>query len=896
MKKIILYILLIISTDLLSQVTIVKEDVKCKGADDGTLSALYNNAAEPVKSFIWSDGYSGQFHPNVGAGDYCVTVTDANNCTAVECITVLEPESALRLSLRTEPYHLQVPCGAKQPLWLIAEASGGHFPYKINGKPGITRTFFIPETQTVKIILTDDRGCTIEREQKIYILPKICSKDPNEIVGPAGIDSVRWVSVRDTLDYTIKFENDPEFATAPAQRVTITHAFDEDINPYSFRLGTFGFGDYLFEVPENVAYYQKRFDLQNEIGLFLDVVAGLNVATQTAFWTFESIDPSTGLTPIDPLLGFLPINDTITKGGEGFVNFSARPYLPGHTGDTAHATAEIIFDINEPLVTNTWTNWIDAVPPTTELDPLDPTRHSRLIELFVSGSDDVNGSGLSHYELWISKNGSLFQKHEQTIADTLESYVFEGEYATSYAFYIIGVDRTGNKEIKNAGEAFTEVFPRKEIYLLYPLADEYCIGDTLWMEWEAISIDSVDVFVSLDSGMTFLYYEGPYGPMDTVTYLVLNDTLANQYVQIRYQAHLDTFETYSTILPIKPLPDVNAGLDKSVCIGGYTFLIPDGANIYQWSPDLYINNPNLTIPTVMPDSTTEYFVEGIDVFGCRNMDSMIVHIHPLYLDSVIHAMCNQDSVFVGGAYQTEPGYYTDELVSVFGCDSTVVTEVVLTGPCTFPSPYVYVDKDATGLNNGTSWANAFHELSDALRVAAEYIGADEIWMAEGIYKPHPSLRDSSFVLHDSIKIYGGFLGVEESLGERSANAELVHLSGDINIQDTLWDNSYHTVRYSSLCEDCLIDGVTITYGHADLPDNSNDIGAGVLNQGKGKFSNVIFERNYSTEVGSALHSSGASADLIIESCIFRLNTSSLGRDVVNTDGAVIEFRGANSIH
>jgi predicted outer membrane repeat protein len=64
----------------------------------------------------------------------------------------------------------------------------------------------------------------------------------------------------------------------------------------------------------------------------------------------------------------------------------------------------------------------------------------------------------------------------------------------------------------------------------------------------------------------------------------------------------------------------------------------------------------------------------------------------------------------------------------------------------------------------------------------------------------------------------------------------------------------------------------------------------------GHFKNVIFERNYATDQGGALHSSGAGANLIIEDCIFRLNTSSLGKDVVNLSGAQVEFRGANGIH
>ncbi len=895
MRNFILCLLISFSGVAFAQVTIIKTDVKCKSANDGTLRVKYENAAEPIKSAIWNDGVNAQTRLEVAAGTYSVTVTDANDCTGTSSIVVNEPETVLKLKLELKTDEVTVPCGERQPVWLIANAQGGTGPYKINGSPGITRPWRVTSTTTMQIVLTDHVGCKVEREQRVYVLPRLCSRDPNEIVGPIGVDSVHWVSVHDTMDYNIKFENDPIFATAPAQRVMVTHAFDEDINPFSFRLGSFGFGDFSFEVPENVAFYQKRLDLRDEIGLFVDVVAGLNVTTQTAFWTFESIDPVTGLLPIDPLNGFLPVNDTITRGGEGFMNFSVRPKLPGTTGDTIHATAAIIFDINEPLITNTWTNLIDALPPTTELAPIEPVRLSKLIELQVSGVDDPGGSGLSYYELWVSANGSVFQKYEQTIPDSVSTYVFEGEYGTTYAFYVLGVDRTGNRETKSGAETFTEVLPRQELNLVLPLADEYCIGDTLWMVWETMSIDSVVVYMSLDSGMTYVPFGGPFGSLDTMTYFVLEDSLANGFIRVKYVALQDTFEVFSSVLPIKGLPVVEAGMDKSICINGYAHLVPSGANQYIWSPNEYINNPTLTIPTVTPPASKKYYVTGTDVFGCRNVDSLWVIVHPVYLDTVVHAMCNQDSVFVGGQYQTLPGFYTDELTSSVGCDSTVVTEVVLTGPCPFPSPQIYVDQDATGLNNGTSWADAFNKLSDAIAAVGLWADIWDIWVAEGTYYPHPSQRDSSFTLRDSIRIYGGFLGVELTRSERTADAALVQLSGDINIPDTLWDNSYHTLRLSDQCTGCVVDGVTITYGYADAATNSNDMGAGVLSEGQGHFYNVVFERNYATQMGAALYSSGVNSQLRIENCIFRLNTSNLGKDVVNVSGAFIEFRGTNQV-
>ncbi|MDX1439999.1 MAG: hypothetical protein R3284_08865, partial [Rubricoccaceae bacterium] len=77
---------------------------------------------------------------------------------------------------------------------------------------------------------------------------------------------------------------------------------------------------------------------------------------------------------------------------------------------------------------------------------------------------------------------------------------------------------------------------------------------------------------------------------------------------------------------------------------------------------------------------------------------------------------------------------------------------------------IYVDTDATGANNGTSWGDAYTDLQDALAVASS---SSEIWVAEGVYKPtNTSDRTISFVLTDGVELYGGFDGTETSRDER----------------------------------------------------------------------------------------------------------------------------------
>jgi hypothetical protein len=65
----------------------------------------------------------------------------------------------------------------------------------------------------------------------------------NDIIGPTGFGDARFIAGDTLLDYKIRFENDPN-ATAPAQRVVIRHKLDVDLDPRTFRIGSFGFGNF----------------------------------------------------------------------------------------------------------------------------------------------------------------------------------------------------------------------------------------------------------------------------------------------------------------------------------------------------------------------------------------------------------------------------------------------------------------------------------------------------------------------------------------------------------------------------------------------------------------------------------------------------------------------------
>jgi len=384
--------------------------------------------------------------------------------------------------------------------------------------------------------------------------------DPNEIIGPPGYDTVQWVSTNQPLAYTVLFENDPDFATAPAQNVMVKVPVTANLNMYDFRLGGFGFGSFVFEVPENRASYSNRLDVRDSLDLYVDITAGVNVNTQEAFWLLESIDPATGLPPTDPLAGFLPVNDSLLGNGEGFVNFTIKPKETVQTRDSLLAYASIVFDENAPIETNTWVNIADAAPPTSTISGVNKITLGSY-EVVFEGQDDPGGCGISKYQLYFAKNNDPFQYYGEVKADSV--IWFQDSENENYQFFSLAIDYTGNKEaLKTQADTLFfsgvfEVFAGNDVFI--------CIGDNYQFE-DATSTASHFSWSSGGDG-TFddqFILNPTYTPgaLDIETGLVTLIVSASSVLPFTFTAS-DTI-----VLQIQELPFANSGNDATICENG----------------------------------------------------------------------------------------------------------------------------------------------------------------------------------------------------------------------------------------------------------------------------------------------------------------------------------------
>lgn len=222
---------------------------------------------------------------------------------------------------------------------------------------------------------------------------------------------------------------------------------------------------------------------------------------------------------------------------------------------------------------------------------------------------------------------------------------------------------------------------------------------------------------------------------------------------------------------------------------------------------------------------------------------------------------------------------------------------------------IHVDADAAGTNNGTSWADAYKFLQDALADANSSEKPVEIRVAQGIYKPDqgtgitPRDRTATFQLISGVALKGAYAGFgEPDPDARDVEDHKTVLSGDLQGNDadisdaaqllehpSRSENSYHVVSASKTEQTATLDGFTVTGGNANAPypPASNwplvDGGAVYVLWGDPLINNCIFTANSARRHGGALYLWLSNS--LVSNCMFRKNWG-------DTGGAISQGREA----
>jgi len=185
-----------------------------------------------------------------------------------------------------------------------------------------------------------------------------------------------------------------------------------------------------------------------------------------------------------------------------------------------------------------------------------------------------------------------------------------------------------------------------------------------------------------------------------------------------------------------------------------------------------------------------------------------------------------------------------------------------------PQNPIFVNVNAAGNNDGTSWGNAFTNLQTAIN---NNIYKDDIWVAAGTYTPSGNGRNSTFLISSRVKIYGGFNGTESLLEERDFKNNITVLSGDVNENDNAVilptesnrsENLYHIVTVKGNLSEAIIDGFTFSGANAN---GTTLISGTPSSQYLNNRGGAIFLHTYATN---------ANIKLNVENCIFEKNSAS----------------------
>jgi hypothetical protein len=261
----------------------------------------------------------------------------------------------------------------------------------------------------------------------------------NTLVNPDGLGPQHFLVKSAVIPYVIRFSNNAAPGTTSVALVTISQTLDADLDLNTLSLDDISFGAITLNVPNGSQNFSQRLDLRNTRNVFIDVNAGLNIATRVLTWSFTAIDPETG-NEASASLGFLPVNDS-SGAGQGFVGYSIQPKATSATNSRIDAKASIAFNGAAPIQTTAVFNTLDAEAPSSQVSVL-PSVSEPTFSVSWTGADQ--GSGIAFYDIYVRVDNGSFALWQDDVTTTSEIYT--GQIGKTYSFYSVATDRLGLRE------------------------------------------------------------------------------------------------------------------------------------------------------------------------------------------------------------------------------------------------------------------------------------------------------------------------------------------------------------------------------------------------------------------------------------------------------------------
>jgi len=467
----------------------------------------------------------------------------------------------------------------------------------------------------------------------------VYSYDPNNKIGyrsPSG--SSYFNANPSNFTYVINFEN-ASTATASAREVYVTDTLNPSVfDIKSFKAGYVMSSGKIAQVPYSCQNYSWNIDMRPLQNLRTNVTLNYDSIKGIAQWHFKTIDPMTDSLPVNPLIGFLPPNDS-TGSGNGNVTFSINLKDSLSDGTQVQNRASIVFDYNDAMLTPVYQNIKDISNPKSNLQ-VTCINTDTVISIQWKGID--SGSGVANYNVYSKTNNGVYNL---LLANTaLTSTSFTGVPGNTYSFYVTAQDSAGNNELK-------QNIPDTSVSLM---AASLIIGLT------QVCNNQTSVLYSIQKNPIYNSYgwtlpNGVIGTSDSNKITVnFNDTAVSGTISVHGINACGIGADYQLAVTVNPIPDKPVIISRDTL----TFCNGDSVQLYlkseaidssQWLKNgTSINRISGGYYTIKDSGT---YSVNTWIKGCKSQASepLKIKVNPIPTAAVISAgssttFCSGDSV------------------------------------------------------------------------------------------------------------------------------------------------------------------------------------------------------------------------------------------------------------
>ena len=206
--------------------SVVVNNVKCPGANDGSINLTVTGGTSPY-TYVWSNGAVTEDISGLVAGTYTVTVTDANACTKTISANVTQPNP-----INISATHTDVKCNGGNTGTIDLTVTGGTptYTYNWDNAPDVEDPTGLT-AGTYHVTVTDANGCTaistVIINETSSILLSVTTKNVKCNGGKDG--SIDLTVTGGKTPYTYNWDNapdveDPSGLATGTYTVTVTDA------------------------------------------------------------------------------------------------------------------------------------------------------------------------------------------------------------------------------------------------------------------------------------------------------------------------------------------------------------------------------------------------------------------------------------------------------------------------------------------------------------------------------------------------------------------------------------------------------------------------------------------------------------------------------------------------